>query len=64
MRPTYSHTIGDIPINILDKPHEHTPLNRRIITIPRPTCDALRAALALLPSVPPDLARRITTPTP
>ena len=60
MRPTYSDKIGDIPINILDKPHEHPPLNRRIIiTTPRPARDALRAALALFPSVPPDLARRI-----
>jgi hypothetical protein len=63
MRPTYSDKIGDIPINILDKPHEHPPLNRRITTIPKPTRDALRAVLALFPSVSPDLARRITTPT-
>jgi hypothetical protein len=61
MRPTYSDKIGDIPINILDKPHQHTPINRRITIIPKPTRDALRAALALFPSVPPDLARRITT---
>lgn len=61
MRPTYSHTIGDIPINILDKPHEYTPINRRITIIPRPTRDALRAVLALFPSVSPDLSRRITS---
>jgi hypothetical protein len=44
MRPTYSHPIGDIPINMLDRPHDHPPLNRRITTIPKPTRDALRAA--------------------
>jgi hypothetical protein len=63
MRPIYSHTIGDIPINMLDRPHDHPPINRRITVIPKPTRDALRAALALFPGVPPDLARRITTPT-
>jgi hypothetical protein len=44
MRPTYSDKIGDIPINILDKPHDHPPLNRRITIIPKPTRDALRDA--------------------
>jgi hypothetical protein len=63
MRPIYSRTIGDIPINMLDRPHDHPPINRRITIIPKPTRDALRAALALFPGVPPDLARRITTPT-
>ena len=63
MRPIYSRTIGDIPINMLDRPHENTPLSRRITVIPNPPRDALRAALALFPGVPPDLARRITTPT-
>jgi hypothetical protein len=62
MRPTYSDKIGDIPINILDRPHCQQPLNRRITVIPKPTRDALRAALALFPSVPPDLARRIVAP--